>query len=318
MKRSGTPAVLPLRRGQPHCRWRGYDRITAEAAQESAVTMDIKLFVCCHQPVGVPRHPLLAPLQVGAALAEEHFPGFLHDDTGDNISDKNRSYCELTGQYWAWKNVEADYYGFFHYRRYLYPNAEAKRPYIIERDPTLALLDRLGYDRFAELIQEYDLILPKGENMYVPVREHYAGAPFHHGRDLALAEQIVRERHPEMMAAAEEYLSGSICYFGNIYIMKRQLFQDYCAWLFPILEEFDRRADISSYSPQERRVDGYLAERLLGIYTWWRGSEIRCQEMPRVHWMEGTAYFKRVVLNFFYPPGTYRRAMIKRLWRSSP
>ena len=75
--------------------------------------MDIKLFVCCHRPVDVPKHPLLVPLQVGAALADSRFYGFLHDDAGENISRKNRSYCELTAQYWVWKNVRADYYGFF-------------------------------------------------------------------------------------------------------------------------------------------------------------------------------------------------------------
>lgn len=102
---------------------------------------EIKLFVCCHQPAAVPEHPLLVPIQVGAALADEHFSGFLHDDTGDNISGKNRSYCELNAQHWAWKNVEADYCGFFHYRRYLYPNANAKRPYRLEGEPSAALLE---------------------------------------------------------------------------------------------------------------------------------------------------------------------------------
>ena len=92
---------------------------------------DIKLFVCCHRQEEVPKYPLLYPIQVGAALSEVRFPKFLYDDTGENISEKNRSYCELTAQYWAWKNVQADYYGFFHYRRYLYPDAKAKRPYLI-------------------------------------------------------------------------------------------------------------------------------------------------------------------------------------------
>ena len=70
---------------------------------------DIKLFVCGHQPTAVPEHPLLVPLQVGAALAEERFPGFLQDDKGESISAQNRFYCELTAQYWAWKNIRADY-----------------------------------------------------------------------------------------------------------------------------------------------------------------------------------------------------------------
>jgi len=276
---------------------------------------DIKLFVCCHQPAQVPKHPLLVPIQVGAALTDVHFPGFLHDDTGGNISEKNHSYCELTAQYWAWKNIEADYYGFFHYRRYLYPKAGTKRPYRIERKPTPALLDRLGYEKFADLIQRYDLILPKGENMYVPVREHYASAPFHHGKDLALAEQIVRERHPEMAAAVEGYLSGTVCWFGNIFIMKRKIFHDYCAWQFPILEEFDRRADVSGYTTQEQRVDGYLAERLLGIYAAYH-RELKNLELPRVHFIDDpVGLYKKQMIDFFLPPGSVRRSRIKRLKR---
>ncbi len=283
---------------------------------------DIKLFVCCHQPSHVPEHPLLVPIQVGAALAEEHFSGFLHDDAGENISQKNRSYCELTAQYWAWKNVEADYYGFFHYRRYLYPNLSAKRPYIIEREPSLACLERLGYGDFSHLIEQYDLILPKGENMYVPVREHYANAPFHHRKDLALVERIIRERCPEYTSAIEAYLSGSVCYFGNIYIMRRPIFEDYCAWLFPILEEFDRRADLAGYGPQELRVDGYLAERLLGIYTAFQREtrQLRVGELPRVHFdipSGGAGSLKRSLLYHVLPPGTYRRALIKGFARTN-
>lgn len=273
---------------------------------------DIKLFVCCHQPETVPEHPLLIPIQVGAALANRHFPAFLHDDTGDNISAKNRSYCELTAQYWAWKNVEADYYGFFHYRRYLYPNVNAKRPYRIEREPTLTLLDKLGYDKFADLVQQYDLIAPIGENMYVPVKEHYANAPFHYRKDLKLAEKIIREQHLEMTETMEEYLSGTVCYFGNIYIMKRSVFHNYCVWLFPILEEFDHRAGLSEYSSQELRVDGYLAERLLGIYLTHVRKELQTLELPRVHFEPSVRQLrKKRLLNALLPPGSFRRALVK-------
>ncbi len=273
---------------------------------------DIRLFVCCHRQEQIPSHPLLAPVQVGTALAPERFAGFLHDDEGENISAKNRSYCELTAQYWAWKNVQADYYGFFHYRRYLYPDPAARRPYKLARalEP-----GKLGYDGFGQLIEQYDLILPKAENMYVPVREHYAAAPYHRGRDLALAEQIVLERCPEMEKAAQAYLGGTEQYFGNIYIMRRALFQDYCGWLFPILEAFDSRADTEGLSPQQMRVDGYLAERLLGIYARWRRPELKVLELPRVHLYEGGQYAARVALNALLPPGTRRRSVIKALER---
>lgn len=277
--------------------------------------MDIKIFVCCHQPAEIPQHPLLVPLQVGAALSGTHFSGFLHDDTGDNISRKNRSYCELTGQYWVWKNVEADYYGFFHYRRYLYPEQTAKRPYRIEARPSQKTLDRLHFSDLEALIPRYDLIVPRGEDMRISVREHYASALFHHCRDLDLAKEILLERHPDCGRAAETYLRGSVNYFGNIFTMRKQVFQDYCDWLFPILEEFDRQVDISGYSARERRVDGYLAERLLGIYVHEHQS-LRMLELPKVHFVEDTKErIKRQAINFFLPPGSVRRSRIKAMKR---
>lgn len=274
---------------------------------------EIKLFVSCHYPALVPRHPLLVPIQVGAALAEERFPGFIQDDEGDNLSAKNRSYCELTAQYWAWKNVRIDYYGFFHYRRYLYPDQEMKRPYRIKGGPTLELLDKLGYAHFPELISRYDVLLPKGEDMHLSVREHYANAPFHHGKDLALIESIIGEKCPEYKGAAEAYLSGTRCYFGNIFIMSRAVFSDYCGWLFPILAEFDRRADVRDYGPQEQRVDGYLAERLLGIWAVYH-RELRTLELPRVHFIADPAErHKKQTVNFLLPPGSARRSWVKHM-----
>ena len=273
---------------------------------------DIKIFVCCHKPECVPIHPLLYPIQVGAALSDHRFEGFMHDDEGENISYLNRSYCELTAQYWAWKNVDADYYGFFHYRRYLYPNIKTKKIYRINKRPTEKLLDKLGYNDFERLIERYDVIVPKRENMYVPVREHYSNAPYHHIKDLNLIEEIIRENFPQYSLAADEYLSGTNNYFGNIFIMKKQLFYDYCEWLFSILQEFDNRADTSDYGQQDKRVDGYLAERLLGIYFTFHKKTLNVFELPRVHFVANNQELKRKkIINSLIPPGSKRRAMIK-------
>ena len=276
---------------------------------------DIKLFVSCHRPFSVPKHPLLNPIQVGTSLSGARFPGFLHDDEGENISAQNPSYCELTAQYWAWKNVRADYYGFFHYRRYLYPDTGARRPYRIEGAPTPELLDRLGYGRFSELIGRYDLILPRGEDMHLPVRAHYAGAPFHHGEDLDLMEALIRERCPDYVPAMEEYLGGTRCYFGNIFIARQAVFEDYCGWLFPLLAEFDRRADLGGRRAQELRADGYLAERLLGVWAT-RHRELGRLELPRVHFIEDPKERrKRQLLNALLPPGSLRRSVVKKAAR---
>ena len=76
-----------------------------------------KIIVCAHKKDFVMDNELYMPLQVGKAIAKVDL-GFQGDDTGDNISAKNPNYCELTGLYWAWKNLDADYIGLAHYRRH--------------------------------------------------------------------------------------------------------------------------------------------------------------------------------------------------------
>lgn len=262
---------------------------------------DIKLFVCCHEQTTVPAHRLLCPLQVGAALNEKRFAGFAYDDEGENISSWNRYYCELTGHFWAYKNVQADYYGFFHHRRYLYPDEHASKPYIIRHKPNLG---KLRYDEFPALIERFDLILPCREEMCVPVRSHYAKA--HRMEDLALAQQLVLAQYPQMRSALQAYLDGTACYFGNIFIMRREVFVDYCRWLFPLLADFD-----AAVADRPLRVDGYIAERLLGVYATYRQRTLRILEIPRVFFLSGKEYVLRRGLNAILPPGSVRRGQVK-------
>ena len=114
-----------------------------------------------------------------------------------------------------------------------------------------------------------------------------------------------------MAKALEQYLSGTGCYFGNIYIMRREIFFNYCEWLFPILEVFDQQADTYNYNDEEKRVDGYLAERLLGGYVTFQNSKIRTLELPRVHFHNGMEYVSKQMLNIVLPPGSWRRSAIK-------
>ena len=268
---------------------------------------DVKLFVCCHKNTYIPAHAMIVPIQVGAALTEERFDGFIQDNTGTHISGKNRFYCELTAQYWAWKNCKADYYGFFHYRRYLILNQTIKRPYILAAAPTENLLHKFGYDGFeAEITAgDYDIFAPRAEQRYQSVRAHYCEK--HNAEDLAYIERILACRCPRCLPAAKAYLDSTEHYFGNLYIMKRDTFWGYCEWLFPILEEFDEM--VPNRSP---RVDGYLAERLFGIYlTEYRQRHAdRVMELPRIQF---GASGKSRLLYVLLPPGTWRRAVMRSL-----
>lgn len=296
------------------------------------MSLSIKIYVSCHKDSYVSTHAMLFPIQVGTVLSKSRFGNMLHDDLGDNISSKNRSYCELTAQYWAWKNEKADFFGFFHYRRYLTFVEEnlvdcctmhKKLPcaYKIYKLPDDATLKKLGYNagNMSKIISRFDVIAPIAEEMYVSVYNHYKNTEFHVASDLDLVLEIIGEKYPEFQDVAQEYMSSTKHYFGNIFIMKSEIFNNYCKWLFEILETFDSRTDFSKYIGKAYRVDGYLGERLFGIYYTWlkKQPHVRWAELPRAHFEAfpgetGNFHLIRRI-NVLLPPGTRRRAWFKKI-----
>lgn len=78
---------------------------------------DVKILVAIHKPYKLPTEEIYVPILVGGV----QIPGLtsaLRDNSGQNISDKNACYCEITALYGAWKNLDARYLGLVHYRRY--------------------------------------------------------------------------------------------------------------------------------------------------------------------------------------------------------
>ena len=237
---------------------------------------NIQILIAAHQDVYVPKNQLLRPFQVGTALAENKLPDILHDDQGVHISEKNKTYCELTAQYWAWKNLEADYYGFFHYRRYLdfsgkyepdrrHLTGPRMSPYK-EEGSIRTDLSKFGLHekQMRKIIEAYDVITVLGEWMNVTVYEQYC--QFHQQEDLDCAIRILKETYPQFAKACDWYMNSKYIYFCNMYIMKREYFFAYMEWLFPILEQFEQEKDFSECSEREMRATGFLAERLFGVY----------------------------------------------------
>lgn len=240
---------------------------------------DIKLFVSCHKPdTHVPDNALLRPIQVGSAQASRRMPGLLHDDEGDSISGKNRSYCELTGQYWAWKNTDADYYGFLHYRRYFnfsdteYPIHH--EPFIFgdvtfdrNDEESLARID-FNEEAMRRIITEHDFIAPEPIEALeqTTVYEQYRDSFGHHIEDLDTVLDIIRVKYPDIWPSAQKYVNQTKVYVCNMFVMKRELFRAYSAFLFDVLSTHEKLRDFSHYSPVARRVSGYLGERICGMY----------------------------------------------------
>lgn len=249
--------------------------------------MDIKILVATHKQYWMPEDKIYLPIRVGRV--EKADLGYLGDDTGDNISAKNANYCELTGLYWAWKNLKCDYIGLCHYRRYF---AHAVSGSDMEKKK-LAILQRTDYEK---LLKQYDVILPKQRNYFIEtVRSQYEHA--HNKNDLALTEQIVAELYPEYSEAFCKVMGGTKLHIFNMFVMKKEKFDEYCQWLFTILFELEKRIDISSYSQYEARVFGFLSERLLNVWLEKQKLKVKGIDvvfLEKIDWFDkGMKFLKR-------------------------
>ena len=246
-------------------------------SEKTAGTPKIKIFAT--HTVGsnnyVLRNDIFEAVRGGACREETHT--LQPDCTGENISEKNPCYCELTTQYWAWKNVDADYYGFIHYRRMLsFADREfgtdlwgnVRYEYLTER--ALKEIGVLDEDRVREIVSQYDVLTPTQVDLrkagIQSVHEQYAGAPRLHIEDLDLMLEIIKDCTPAYYEAASAYLNGYTASLCNVFVMKKELFREYCEFLFTVLEEFDRRKDTSEYSVEAYRTQGHLGERMFGIF----------------------------------------------------
>lgn len=218
--------------------------------------MDIKILVATHKSYWMPEDDVYLPLHVGKEGKQEL--GYVGDNTGDNISKKNANFCELTGLYWAWKNFQCDYIGLCHYRRYFGSGSYGKSV----ESKHKAIFYRQDYEA---LLKQYDVILPKKRNYYIEtVRSQYEHA--HNKRDLDECERIIAEKYPEYSEAFTTVMGRRKLHILNMFAMKKELFDEYCAWLFDILFELEKRIDISEYDQYQARVFGFVAERLFNVW----------------------------------------------------
>ncbi|QPK94470.1 DUF4422 domain-containing protein [Actinomyces sp. zg-332] len=258
----------------------------------------IKIFVSSHKLSEYIENDIFAPVQVGAGIkGRNRIPNFLQDDNGENISEKNPRFCELTAQYWAWKNCDYDYYGFFHYRRYFAFNNKYSKDTSVwgtleEANLSKAVIEKydLSENHIQELVQECDIVLPEAKditlmpNMGKNIREQYCGSGYLHEKDLDIMLDVLKEKYPIYIPYAEKYLSGKKTYLNNMFIMRKDLFNEYNEWLFDILFECDNRIDYTDYSVEAIRTPGHLAERLLNIYIAHLKDhkQLKIRELPTV------------------------------------
>lgn len=213
----------------------------------------LKIYVVTHQLLDYKLPANYEFIQVNAKN-NEHF-ATLTDDNGDNISTKNPYYCELTAHYYVWKNDKVnDIVGFVHYRRYLTSNKfSSKQKYF------------LNYKRITKDLSKYDLITTKPYKTNETIKEHLLRDV--HEKDYEILRNVIAKDFPNYLAAFDKVMAGHESYLLNMFITTKEKFASYCNWLFSLLFKVEEQVDMTGYSTREQRLYGFLAERLLMVYT---------------------------------------------------
>lgn len=260
-----------------------------------------KVFVSYHKPATLMELPFVINMHSGrdcSGLASkdgvlspkdsswllEHTTG---DNTGDNISNLNRNFCELTSLYWIWKNFDLsniDYIGFVQYRRqFIFDEAEfdqsrngfEEESFSIKRYPYInrGYLKKIGFDKphIEKIIENYEAVFPYPGNLaragMSSIWQDYAmNIPGMHIDDLNVLTEVYKEKYPEYYEAFLNYLSSHEKYMYLMFFMKTELFLNYCDYLFDILFEVHRRIDVSLYTPNGKRTIGFLGEFVYGFF----------------------------------------------------
>lgn len=215
----------------------------------------IGIFVATQKKIELPFNDLYIPIYVGAEIKEENrvIQEYQKDNEGENISVKNASYCELTALYWIWKNVDYDIVGLMHYRRFL-----------STRRNVCNIAEIMTYEEIDECLKNFDIILPKKVCLYGSVRQQYATGQYED--DFNICEKLIKDKYPEYYSDFEKVATLDSIYICNIFIMRKSLTDQYCEWIFSVLNDLEKLIDITEYKGSQKRIFGYLAERLFNVW----------------------------------------------------
>ena len=245
----------------------------------------IKILVACHKPDIVYADNVYVPIHVGRAISKykEEMADMIGDDTGDNISEKNPYYCELTAQYWAWKNLNSEYVGLCHYRRYF------------ETKITEENIDKILGDKYDVL-----LVHPLYERQSVSTRLQKATCV----EDVYIFYRCVMNLNPEYGELTCRFMKYNKFVPYNMFVMRKHLFESFAKWQFSVLEEMEKFVKLSGYT-RCRRLYGYMAEIMLPIFCEKNNLKIKYDEwVPMVGEKNGTNKLKRklrdYVVNMMY------------------
>lgn len=236
----------------------------AEAeTQNTAKYKTAKLMCVYHNSSVAPiSDDVFVPLRAGELCQGEILPdGAFWDGDGENISAENAAFNEMSVVYWAWKNYDKlgdpTFIGLTHYRRF-FVFEESKYAYFEQPDMPQNIRDCIKFPArgIESCFENFDFVAPI-PNKRKSVEAHFCAT--HNRDDLNLAMDIIARLFPCDVQFAYDYVKGQAAFYYNMFIFPKQLFFDYCEWIFAILFEFRKLCK----RPQERM---FISELLTGIF----------------------------------------------------
>ena len=225
----------------------------------------IKVIVATHKKYQMPDDKMYLPVQVGSALHDDL--GYQKDNEGENISSKNPFYCELTGLYYN-----------------KIPKKEEDR-----------FKNVLSYEKVDKLLDDVDIILPTKRKYYIEnLYDHYKKTMYIEPLDET--RKILMEKYPEYIKEFDKLHKRTSAHIFNMFIMKKEILDEYLTWVFDILFELEKRIDPAQYDSFHARYPGRISERLLDVWINTKGyryKEVKFMSIQKVDWWKkGTSFLR--------------------------
>lgn len=239
--------------------------------------MNSEIYIVTHKQVELPKEKGYIPIVVGKNKVEYSY--FVRDNTGDNITEKNPNYCELTALYWMWKNADKNKnIGLCHYRRFFTDFIFTKKP--------------ISITKAEKILKKYDVIVPQTwirldctvQNWFLEIEGKE--------KDLKNLRDIIQKKYADYLEVYDEVMNGNEAFYCNMFVMPYRLMDKYCEWLFDILFELEKITDLTGYTTAEARIYGFLSERLFNV--WVKKNKLKIKYMPMYELNRGLLIRKKI------------------------
>lgn len=252
------------------------------------------VIIATHKKYQMPEDELYLPVHVGAK-GKASIDDYQRDDEGENISELNPYFCELTGLYWAWKNLKSDYIGLAHYRRHFSFR-------IHDKSKWNAVLKKSDIDNDLGNIKVFT---PTKRHYYIEtLYSHYAHT--HYASQLDETRKVIEDRYPDYLNSFDKAVKQRWGYMFNMMIMERGQLDSYCSWLFDILFELRKRIGKDAENSLDNfqgRFYGRISEIIFNVWLIEQKkngkiNSAEIKEIPLIHlekinwWKKGGAFLK--------------------------